>query len=197
MTPEVLLSLYDAPPTLGRDASVHRDRLVGRRIRVRAVDVHPIPTVAARARNDGFEALDHWPEGAEIEAADRLLVQVDPTADGRMRFARWLQAVASRDGSWSLAPFCRQPAGLHRLWCIAVARLSLPGAVHIEARHDLIGIRLAQIALGFGADTLSGPLESDRKLPLAGVTRPNEVSRAGIHTLIRQAGLEPADAPPA
>ena len=78
------------------------------------------------------------------------------------------------------------------MWCIAAARLALPTAVRIEARHDRIGIRLAQIALGFGADTLSGPILPDRSLPLAGVTRPDEATAAGLATLVREAALEPA-----
>ena len=61
----------------------------------------------------------------------------------------------------------------------------------LQLRHDLVGIRLAQIALGFGVDTFAGPLQSDRKLPLAGVTRPDEATREGIATLVRAAGLRP------
>ncbi|MBC8068619.1 MAG: hypothetical protein IAG13_09830, partial [Deltaproteobacteria bacterium] len=80
-------------------------------------------------------------------------------------------------------------AGLHRLWCIAVLRLTMPAQVLVEARHDHLGIRLAQIALGFGADVLAGPIDADRSLPLCGVTRPDEATHAGLATLVRHAGL--------
>ena len=64
----------------------------------------------------------------------------------------------------------------------------------MQARHDLIGIRVAQVALGFGADTLAGPVQPDRSLPLAGVTRPNENTHAGLRALVEQAGLTPSEA---
>ena len=83
----------------------------------------------------------------------------------------------------SIAPYSRLPAGTHRLWLVAVARLALPATIRVEARHDLVGIRLAQVALGFGADVLSGPIESDRHLPVAGVTRPNEATLAGLRKI--------------
>ena len=63
----------------------------------------------------------------------------------------------------------------------------------MEARHDQLGPHLAQVALGFGADTLSGPVSESRSLPLAGTTRPTESSHEGLCTLVRQAGLEPVD----
>jgi 2-iminoacetate synthase ThiH len=93
-------------------------------------------------------------------------------------------------GPCSLAPFSTDAAGTHRLWAIAVARLVLPAAIRVEARHDLIGIRLAQVALGFGADTIAGPIAPERHLPVAGVPRPDETTITGLHKLIEQAGLE-------
>ena len=59
----------------------------------------------------------------------------------------------------------------------------------MAARHDLVGIRLAQLAVGFGADTLAGPIEPDRVLPLAGVTRPDENTLAGLTALVESLGL--------
>jgi 2-iminoacetate synthase ThiH len=86
---------------------------------------------------------------------------------------------------------CASPGGLHRLWLLAAARLALPAGVRVEVRHDLCGIRLAQVALGFGADTLAGPIDPVRHLPLAGVPRPSEATADGLCELVRQAGLTP------
>ena len=93
-------------------------------------------------------------------------------------------------GPCSIAPISRGAGGNHRLWAIATARLTLPPQIRVEARHDLIGIRIAQVALGFGADTLSGPVGAERRLPVAGVTRPTEATITGLRSLIEQAGLE-------
>jgi hypothetical protein len=38
---------------------------------------------------------------------------------------------------------------------------------------------------------LAGPIARARSLPLAGVTRPDEATPAGLSTLVEQAGLEP------
>lgn len=91
----------------------------------------------------------------------------------------------------AVAPYTTQPEGTRRLWAIAAARLVLAPTARVEAHHHRLGIRLAQVALGFGADTLAGPVEADRSLPLAGVTRPNETSRAGLCQLVSQVGLRP------
>ncbi|MFZ6179440.1 hypothetical protein [Nannocystis pusilla] len=131
-----------------------------------------------------------WPEPEALRAGDRLVLQVD-----RSRLAAYFEylsrlATAAPEGL-SVAPFCALAGGLMRLHLIAAARVALPGRVRVEARHDLLGIRLAQVALGFGADTLAGPLAQTRKLPLAGVPRPDEATPAGLAALIERAGLEP------
>jgi len=46
-----------------------------------------------------------------------------------------------------------------------------------------------------GADTLSGPIDDARVLPLAGVPRPTESTRDGLIALVRHAGLSPQWAP--
>jgi hypothetical protein len=130
------------------------------------------------------------------------MVPVEPTDEASaQRYVAWLLALAERErrdpvagnphlGPCAVAPFSVHAAGTHRLWAISAARLALPASIRVEARHDLIGIRLAQVALGFGADTLSGPVTADRHLPVAGVTRPDETSITGLRNLIEQAGLE-------
>lgn len=195
MTPETLLSTFEHPPALAREASARRNRLLGPHVRVRPAIAAEAPPVAARERDGALEQLDSWPAAADLRDGDRLIVQVDPTDDARLRFAGWLHEMAGASVTWSVAPYSREAAGVHRLWCIAAARLCLPATARVEVRHDLVGIRLAQIALGFGADTLAGPVEPDRKLPLAGVPRPTEATLAGLHTMVRQTGLAPEDQP--
>ncbi len=186
-----LLRLFDEPIEAAKRAAAVRDAAGGRRILV--VPSPPVepPAVAAIVRNDSVIGLDCWPtEGCE--PGDLLIVHVPADPASRERYATWLSAVRERLPAASrVAPFSREPAALHRLWCVAATRLALPTTVHVEVRHDLIDIRLAQIALGFGADRLAGPVEPDRVLPLAGVTRPSETTRAGLSTLVSQAGLQP------
>ncbi|WP_434415209.1 hypothetical protein [Nannocystis pusilla] len=142
------------------------------------------------ATDDPASGDPGWPEPGALRAGDRLVLQVDRGRLGAY-FEYLSRLAAAAPEGLSVAPFCALAGGLMRLHLIAAARVALPGRVRVEARHDLLGIRLAQVALGFGADTLAGPLAQTRKLPLAGVPRPDEATPAGLAALIERAGLEP------
>lgn len=202
------LALFDQPATLGQHGAAARRHAFGDEVWVRpAPALAAPPAVAALLRpaddrsgpetitdpiTDPIIDLAAWPEPAALRPGDRLVLQIPSTDPDRARFVAWLRALAPvAPPELSLAPCSPTPGGMHRLWCIGAARVLLPPTVRIEARHDLIGIRLAQLAVGFGADTLAGPVQPDRTLPLAGVTRPDEATAAGLATLIRQVGLRP------
>lgn len=130
-----------------------------------------------------------FPDPTQLRAGDRLIVRVE-VAD-LPAYCAWIAAASARLPACSLAPYSAAPGGLHRLHLVALTRLAVPHRVRVEARHDLLGIRLAQVALGFGADTLAGPIDATRHLPLAGVPRPNETSEDALAMLVTQAGLDP------
>ncbi|MCY1058282.1 hypothetical protein [Nannocystis sp. SCPEA4] len=144
----------------------------------------------SNAANDDEAGDPGWPEPQALRPGDRVVLQVD-RARLDAYFAYLVRLAEAAPEGLSLAPYCARAGGLLRLHLIAAARVALPGRVRVEARHDLLGIRLAQVALGFGADTLAGPLAAARKLPLAGVPRPDEATPAGLAALIERAGLEP------
>jgi hypothetical protein len=194
---EVLLGWIREPLLAAARGRARRDALAGRRVRIVARTPIAIPEHAVILRGDEVLTLGRWPatRGA-MQAGDHVVVQVGTEPGDRERYVRWLhELAASEPPPMSLAPCSQTAAGLHPLWCIAAARLCLPAHVAIEARHDLLGIRLAQVALGFGADALGGPIETDRSLPLCGVTRPDENTASGLATLVRHAGLQPVHAP--
>lgn len=201
-----LLDLRRDPPRAGRLAMDRRVALFEQRTLLRPSPSHPLPSGPALLRGDALRLRSSWPEPPAWEPGDRVMLPIEPGDEAAaQRYVAWLLELAEhqapgpdgpRDpgstsalGPCSLAPFCASAAGTHRLWLIAAARLALPPTIRVEARHDLIGIRLAQIALGFGADTLAGPVAAERHLPVAGVTRPNEASLTGLRNLIAQAGL--------
>lgn len=184
---DVIASLRFDPPRLGELASTARDAHFGARIELRA------------AQESGTRA---WPEVDSLRPGQCVALEVEASDEGAHAWLNWLDTLAqssvatqSLASPLRVAPYTETPAGTFRLWAIAAARLRLPATVRVEARHDLVGIRLAQVALRFGADTLAGPIDADRHLPLAGVTRPNENTHAGLFALIEQCGLEPVDAP--
>ena len=186
------LEMFETPARLGKLGAQARQRMFGDEVWIRPAPKHEAPAVAALLRDDEVVDLRAWPEPDALRSGDRVVVQAEGTAEGRRRYVAWLRAVANNGPKdIAIAPTSPAPSGMQRLWCIAAARVLLPAHVRVEARHDLVGIRLAQLAVGCGADTLAGPLEPDRKLPLAGVTRPNEATHAGLATLVRQVGLTP------
>jgi hypothetical protein len=198
---EALLELRHNPPRAGAWAMERREQLFGKRTLLRPTPEHQKPTGPALLRRDELVLLDTWPAPAAWQAGDRVMLPIPPNDEAvARRYVEWLLALAAREtvepvepnpllGPCSLAPYSADAAGSHRLWAIAVARLALPATIRVEARHDLVGIRLAQVALGFGADTLAGPITAERHLPVAGVTRPDETSITGLRKLIEQAGL--------
>lgn len=199
---DTLLRLVGNPPLLGAWAMEVRTQLFGRRTLLRPTPEHPRPIGPALLRRDELIELEAWPEPEAWQAGDRLMVPIESGDEPTIQYyVHWLLALAEHAkqhplpvlphlGPCSIAPFSTDPAGTHRLWAIAVARLVLPATIRVEARHDLVGIRLAQVALGFGADTLAGPTDPDRHLPVAGVPRPDEATITGLRKLIEQAGLE-------
>ena len=195
-----LVRLFADPANAAARACDARARGSDRRIHVRPAPGHPLPAVAGVIRGDTFIDLSpvpshlssetaQWPDPATLESGDRLVLRVEH--DQLAAYCAWLVRAAAVAIDWTLTPFCPQPGGLFRLHLIAAARLALPARVRVEVRHDLHGVRLAQVALGFGADTLAGPIDAGRHLPLAGVPRPSETSAAALCELVRQAGLEP------
>lgn len=190
---DAALARYTDPAPLGRHAETVRRRAFGDRIDVGPASALAIPRAAAVIRGGTAQMLDAWPEPATVVPGDQLVLMVPGTDAGRDRYLAWLRA-AARAGlaaRVAVAPCSDSDGALHRLWAVAASRLCLPETVRIVARHDLLGIRLAQLALAMGADTLSGPVEPDRKLPIAGVPRPTETTRDGLLRLVIDAGLQP------
>ena len=83
------------------------------------------------------------------------------------------------------------PSGLDDLLTIAVARLMLDNFEHIKAYWIMIGPRLAQTALSFGADDLDGTVVEEKIVHMAGAATPNELTADELLRLIREAGFQP------
>ncbi len=200
-----LVGLFTDAAAAAQRACQARQGRFGAHIWVRPAPAHAMPVLAGVIRGAEFIDLSvktgpqghflqdmsdvpAWPDPRSLQPGDRLVLRVEH--DQLAAYCAWLVRAASAATDWTLTPFCPEPGGLFRLHLVAAARLALPAPVRVEVRHDLHGVRLAQVALGFGADTLAGPLDAGRHLPLAGVPRPSETSAAALAELVRQAGLE-------
>jgi aminodeoxyfutalosine synthase len=83
--------------------------------------------------------------------------------------------------------------GVDDLKNIAVSRLLLDNFPHIKAYWVMLGPKVAQIAISFGADDLDGTVLEEKITHMAGAETAQTMTRAEIEHLIRQAGGEPLE----
>jgi aminodeoxyfutalosine synthase len=74
---------------------------------------------------------------------------------------------------------------------VAAARLILDNFDHIKAYWVMIGEKLAQVALHFGADDLDGTIIEEKITHTAGATSAKGLTRDQMEEMIRQAGFTP------
>ena len=82
-----------------------------------------------------------------------------------------------------------EPQGLDTLHLVATLRLELPEIAHVALDVAALGPRLAQMALGFGANELWAPIVSERALRLGANAKNPSMTRKEAIVLIRGAGL--------
>lgn len=86
-----------------------------------------------------------------------------------------------------------KPSGLLDLKTMAVSRLMLDNFPHIKAYWVMLGIKTAQVALGFGADDLDGTVVHEKIYHDAGSSSPQELTVTEIRRLIEEAGRVPVE----
>jgi len=86
-----------------------------------------------------------------------------------------------------------ETTGFDDLKNLAVARLLLDNFPHIKSFWIMIGPKLAQLSLTFGADDIDGTVIEERITHMAGAQTPQGLSRQELLTLIREAGCEPVE----
>jgi aminodeoxyfutalosine synthase len=74
---------------------------------------------------------------------------------------------------------------------MAIARLMLDNFDHIKAFWIMLGVKLAQVALSFGADDLDGTVVEERITHSAGARTPQALTVRELRRLIREAGRMP------
>jgi hypothetical protein len=79
--------------------------------------------------------------------------------------------------------------GIPTLLFVARCRLALTSVPHVLVDLDRLGPKLGQLALGFGADELCGPIVVERALRLGDNAGSRAITRAEAAQLLRGAGL--------
>ncbi|HEY5234063.1 MAG TPA: radical SAM protein [Verrucomicrobiae bacterium] len=88
-------------------------------------------------------------------------------------------------------PVEHPPTGFDSLRTIAVSRIYLDNFPHITAYWVGLGMKLAQVALSYGADDLHGTIIEEHIFHMAGATSPQLQTEAAMLKAIREAGRTP------
>jgi aminodeoxyfutalosine synthase len=92
-------------------------------------------------------------------------------------------------------PFAYLPetTGFDDLKNIAIARLILDNFPHIKSYWIMVGAKIAQMALRFGADDIDGTVAEEKITHAAGAKTPQAISKPDLIRMIREAGCEPVE----
>ncbi len=88
-------------------------------------------------------------------------------------------------------PVEHPPTGFDSLRTIAVSRIYLDNFDHLTAYWVGLGLKLAQVALSYGADDLHGTIIEEHIFHMAGATTPQLQTEAEMIKAIREAGRVP------
>ena len=88
-------------------------------------------------------------------------------------------------------PVKNPPTGFDSLRTIAVSRIYLDNFPHLTAYWVGLGLKLAQVALSYGADDLHGTIIEEHIFHMAGATAPQLQTEADMIKAIRETGLTP------
>ncbi len=83
--------------------------------------------------------------------------------------------------------------GVEDLKMIAISRLMLDNFPHIKVFWIMFGLKLAQVALNFGADDFDGTVVEEKITHRAGADTPNGLSVSEVQKLISDAGFQPVE----
>lgn len=87
----------------------------------------------------------------------------------------------------------KMPSAIDDLRTIAVSRLMLENVPHIKAYWIMLGEKISQLALLFGADDIDGTIVEERITHAAGARTGESLRRSELVALIRKAGKVPVE----
>ncbi|MCI0443218.1 aminofutalosine synthase MqnE [bacterium] len=86
-----------------------------------------------------------------------------------------------------------ETTGFDDLKNIAISRLILDNFPHIKSYWIMVGPKIAQMALRFGADDIDGTVAEERITHAAGAKTPQEITRSELVRMIKEAGCIPVE----
>jgi aminodeoxyfutalosine synthase len=164
-----------------------------------------IRSAIARGKESAAEYLDvhrTWHQMGGRSTCTMLYGHVESPAD-RVDHLRQLRALQDETRGFvgfvplpyhpedNAIPIEHAPTGFDTLRTIAVSRIYLDNFNHITAYWVGMGLKLAQVALSYGADDLHGTIIEEHIFHMAGATSPQLQTEAAMVKAIREAGRTP------
>lgn len=164
-----------------------------------------VRSAIARGKESAEEYLDvHrlWHRLGGRSTCTMLYGHVESLAD-RVDHLRQLRALQDETGGFTgfipLAyqpenneiPVSTPPTGFDSLRTLAVSRIYLDNFPHLTAYWVGLGMKLAQVALSYGADDLHGTIIEEHIFHMAGATSPQLQTEADMVKAIRETGRTP------
>ena len=164
-----------------------------------------VRSAIARGKESAEEYLDvhrTWHRMGGRSTCTMLYGHVESLAD-RVDHLRQLRALQDETrGFTGFIPLAYQPenneipvktppTGYDSLRTLAVSRIYLDNFDHITAYWVGLGLKLAQVALSYGADDIHGTIIEEHIFRMAGTRAPQLQTEAALLKAIREAGREP------
>ncbi len=164
-----------------------------------------VRSAIAKGKESAEEYLDvhrQWHQLGGRSTCTMLYGHVESLAD-RVDHLRQLRALQDEThGFTALIPLAYQPenndipvttppTGYDSLRTIAVSRIYLDNFPHITAYWIGLGMKLAQVALSYGADDIHGTIIEEHIFHMAGATSPQLQTEADMIKAIRETGRTP------
>jgi len=164
-----------------------------------------VRSAIAKGKESAAEYLDvhrTWHQLGGRSTCTMLYGHVETVAD-RVDHMRQLRALQDETGGFTGfiplpyqpdnngIPVDHAPTGFDQLRTIAVARLYLDNFGHITAYWIGMGLKMAQVALSYGADDIHGTIVEERIFHMAGAKSPQLQTEKELVKAIREAGRTP------
>ena len=190
--PEVLTTLKEAG----------LDSLTGGGAEIFQQDVRDAIAKGKETASEYLEAHRTWHQLGGRSTCTMLFGHVE-TIENRIDHLRQLRELQDETGGFTgfiplpyqpennAIPVTHPPTGNDALRTIAVSRLFLDNFDHITAYWVGLGMKLAQVALSYGADDLHGTIVEEHIFRMAGAGTPQFQPEAALVKAIRETGRVP------
>ena len=196
------LSKQTMPEVLAILKEAGLDSLTGGGAEIFQQDVRDAIAKGKETASEYLEAHRTWHQLGGRSTCTMLFGHVE-TIENRIDHLRQLRELQDETGGFTgfiplpyqpennAIPVTHPPTGNDALRTIAVSRLFLDNFDHITAYWVGLGMKLAQVALSYGADDLHGTIVEEHIFRMAGASTPQFQPEAALVKAIRETGRAP------